>query len=155
VSLRIASARFPKDAATVRALLIEYATSLGFDLAFQGFEDELATLPGDYAPPLGALLLAWDGRRAAGCVALRALEPGVCEMKRLYVRPEWRRAGAGRRLAERILGEARRLGHARMRLDSVPSMQAAIALYRELGFREIGPYRFNPIAGTLFLEKAL
>jgi ribosomal protein S18 acetylase RimI-like enzyme len=151
--LKIVPARDPEDVPTVRVLLREYADALGVDLSFQDFDRELAELPGDYAPPGGALLLAWDGALPAGCVALRRLEPEVCEMKRLYVRPDFRGRGLGRRLAVAILDEARRIGYRRIRLDTLPSMGEARALYRALGFRPIAPYRANPIAGTAFLER--
>jgi ribosomal protein S18 acetylase RimI-like enzyme len=136
----------------VQCLFEEYAASLGVDLCFQGFEEELATLPGGYAPPHGRLLLAFWNEALAGCVALRQLEPGVCEMKRLYVRESFRSAGLGRILAQRIIDEARQSGYQRMRLDSLPSMVAALGLYRRLGFREIPPYRTNPVPGAIFLE---
>jgi GNAT superfamily N-acetyltransferase len=137
----------------VRELFREYADSLGVDLSFQGFEDELARLPGEYEPPRGAILLACEGDDAAGCVALRPLEPAcICELKRLYVRPASRAGGLGRALTLAAIDEARRLGYARMRLDTLPSMGAARRLYARLGFREIEPYRFNPIVGTQFLE---
>jgi putative acetyltransferase len=138
-----------------RELLQEYAASLGFNLEFQGFSEELATLPGSYAPPLGRLLLAWVGEEAAGCVALRPIEPGICEMKRLYVRPAFRGAGLGRRLAERVVREARDAGYGKMRLDTLPAMAGARALYQALGFRPIPPYRPNPIDGAVFLELTL
>jgi ribosomal protein S18 acetylase RimI-like enzyme len=139
----------------VRALLREYAGALPFALDFQGFEDELATLPGAYAPPRGALLAARDGDRLAGCVALRPIDDETCEMKRLYVRPEQRGSGLGRRLVEAIVDAARERGYRRMRLDTTPGMEAAQALYEELGFREIAPYAHNPVAGTRFLQLEL
>jgi putative acetyltransferase len=138
-----------------RQLFEEYAVSLGFSLCFQGFDKELAGLPGAYAPPGGRLLLAYRGEEVAGCVALRALQSGICEMKRLYVRPEYRASGVGRLLAERLIQEARTAGYKRMRLDSLPVMQSALRLYQKLGFQEIPPYTPNPLKGAVFLELQL
>jgi ribosomal protein S18 acetylase RimI-like enzyme len=148
-----------------RRLFREYEKSLGVDLCFQGFEQELASLPGSYAPPRGRLLLAIDDSggdgghgargRAVGCVALRPLGDDVCEMKRLYLRAAVRGRGVGRLLAERIMEEGRAIGYRAMRLDTLPMMTDAIAMYRRLGFREIDPYYPNPVAGTLYMERAL
>jgi len=139
-----------------RELFLEYAQSLGFSLCFQNFDKELAALPGDYAPPEGRLLLAEFEGQLAACVALHKLEPGICEMKRLYLRPRFRGKGLGRALADRIIAEARQIGYQRMRLDTVePVMKDAVAMYRKLGFKEIAPYCPNPIAGALYMELEL
>ncbi len=151
----VTEVRGPDELATIGGLFEEYAASLGIDLCFQGFEEELATLPGSYAPPSGRLLLARHGNEIAGCVALRRLEEEVCEMKRLYVRPAFRGHGVGRMLAEEVIREARIAGYSRMRLDTLPTMVISLALYRQLGFREIPPYRSNPVEGTFFLELQL
>ena len=140
------------DLDDVRGLLREYAESLSFPLDFQEFDREVAELPGAYAPPDGALFVARSGTEAVACVALRALSAGTCELKRLYVRPTARGGGLGRLLVEEALAEARRLGYRRVRLDTVPGMETAQALYERLGFREIRPYTTNPIAGARFLE---
>jgi putative acetyltransferase len=166
----IRAAQFPAEAETVRALFREYAADIGVDLCFQGFERELAELPGAYAAPTGALLLGIDGSgNACACVAVRSLPADggscgcgesnscggagrICEMKRLYVRPAARASGLGRRLAEQIVGEAARLGYERMRLDTLRTMSAARGLYRSLGFVEIPAYYANPIESAVYME---
>jgi len=141
----------PRDLDDVRALFGEYVDGLGVDLAFQDFQTELARLPGKYQPPEGRLLLAWNGTRTVGCIAMRPLDARTCEMKRLYLRPEARGQQLGRRLVERILREAREAGYARICLDTLPMMVSAQALYESLGFVPVDPYVFNPIPGTKFL----
>ena len=152
----LVQAECPAHVAQARELFQEYAQSLGVNLCFQNFEQELAGLPGHYAPPAGRLLLAdYDGR-LAGCVALHKWEDGVCEMKRLYLRPSFRGKGLGRAIAEKIIAEARSIGYQRMRLDTIePLMKDAVEMYCKLGFREIAPYRTNPIAGAMYMELQL
>jgi len=154
--LTFAQAKSPAQISQARELFLEYAQSLSFSLCFQNFDKELAGLPGDYAPPEGRLLLVeYDGQLAA-CVALHKLESRICEMKRLFLRREFRGKGLGRATAERIIAEARQIGYRRMRLDTVELvMTAAIAMYRKLGFKEIAPYRANPIAGAMYMELEL
>lgn len=154
--LSFSEAESPAQIAHARELFLEYAQSLGFSLCFQNFDKELAGLPGDYAPPDGRLLLAYDEDQLAGCVALHRLTSEICEMKRLYLRPQFRGKGRGRALADRIMTEARQIGYQRMRLDTVePVMKDAVAMYRKLGFKEIAPYCENPIAGALYMERQL
>lgn len=141
----------PASIEAARALFEEYQQALGVDLSFQGFATELETLPGEYAPPRGRLLLARADGAVVGCVAMRPLTSETCEMKRLYVRPQARAAGLGRQLAERVIAEARAIGYRRMCLDTLPTMAGAQRLYESLGFKNIPAYRHNPIAGTRFL----
>jgi len=143
------------DVETIRVLFLEYATWLRIDLCFQGFEEELQALPGKYAPPRGRLYLAHNGEQALGCIALRPFATDICEMKRLYVRDAARGFGLGRALAETVIADAQAMGYRSMRLDTLPAMNAAIGLYSALGFKEIAPYRENPVQGALFLELEL
>lgn len=152
----LVEARTPEDLAQVRRLFRAYADWLGIDLGFQGFEHELAELPGTYAPPAGRLVIARVGGEVVGCVGLRPLEPDVCEMKRLWVEPGFGGYGLGRALTERIVELAREIGYQRMRLDTFPErMPAAQHLYASLGFREIPPYYHNPYDGVMMLELEL
>ena len=150
--LRIHSAISVRELDQIRNLFIEYSNSLEFDLSFQDFQKELDDLPGDYAAPSGRLLLGFYDSDPAGCVALRRISDEICEMKRLFVRPQCRGLGIGKALATKVIEEAREIGYRRIRLDTVPAMQTAIELYVSLGFREIAPYRYNPIEGAKFLE---
>jgi putative acetyltransferase len=150
--MRIESADSPELIRVVRELFLEYSESLGVDLCFQGFAEELASLPGEYSRPAGRLLVMMDEQQAVGCLALRPISNTVCEMKRLYLRAAYRGKGAGRALIDALIGAAREIGYERMRLDTLPSMIKAIAIYRSLGFQEIPPYRVNPVAGASFLE---
>ena len=142
----------PEHADLARELFREYEASIGVDLEYQGFGAELAALPAPYVPPHGALLLAWIDDAPAGCVALRPLEPGIGEMKRLYVRPAFRASGLGRRLVGHIIQSARDAGCRALRLDTLASMDAAQALYRRLGFVEIPAYNRTHLPGTRFFE---
>jgi ribosomal protein S18 acetylase RimI-like enzyme len=153
--LVVAAAASREDLEDAHVLFREYAASLGFSLAFQGFERELAELPGRYAPPSGRLLLAREDGTLAGCVALRSLGDRICEMKRLFVRPAFHGRGIGRALARAIVDEGRSAGYEAMRLDTVSTMQAAIALYESFGFRDIPAYTENPHEGARFLELRL
>jgi ribosomal protein S18 acetylase RimI-like enzyme len=153
--LKIIPVTTKKQLMQIRRLFTEYADSLGFDLSFQNFEEELANLPGNYTPPEGCLLLAEYDGKAAGCFALRKLSDNICEGKRLYVRPEFRGLNIGRKLIEAVLTEARKIGYSSIRGDTAPSMQIAQALYASLGFREIEPYCYNPIEGAKFIELKL
>jgi GNAT superfamily N-acetyltransferase len=148
----IVAADRPELVEEARRLFTEYASGLGVDLCFQQFDQELAGLPGDYAPPRGALFLLEEEGRAVGCVAVRPLDAETAEMKRLYVQESARGRGQGRQLAEAALAFARRLGYRRMRLDTLPIMERAQVLYAELGFEDIPPYRANPVPGARFLE---
>ncbi|HJP93327.1 MAG TPA: GNAT family N-acetyltransferase [Pyrinomonadaceae bacterium] len=151
--MHIFPAETDEDIRNARMLFEEYAASLGISLCFQNFDHELATLPGDYAPTDGRLLLAADGDQLAGCVALRKHAHGVCEMKRLFLRPAYRGQGLGRVLVDSIIDEARKLGYTHMRLDTLPGrMDQAIALYRSVGFVEIAPYYENPVPDAKFME---
>jgi len=154
--VRIVQANTSDEIEQARSLFTEYAAGLGFSLCFQGFDKELAGLPGDYAPPGGRLLLAYDDEQVLGCIALRRHDDVTCEMKRLFLRPAARGKGAGRILVDQILAAAREIGYQRMVLDTVPgSMDKAIALYRSIGFREISAYYQSPVPGALFMELAL
>lgn len=153
--LAIVEARTAEQVAACRELFEEYQRGLGVTLCFQGFERELASLPGDYAPPRGALLLALDGLALAGCVALRPLAAEDAEMKRMYVRPAYRGAGLGRRLAREVISRARGMGYARIKLDTLPSLAEAQRLYSSLGFVDIPRYNDNPIERVRFMALEL
>ncbi|MDE1184716.1 GNAT family N-acetyltransferase [Paraburkholderia sp.] len=153
--IQIREARFPDDLDAVQTIFREYAASLGIDLGFQDFDAELAALPGKYASPDGTVLLATRDGELLGCVAMRPLDPDVCEMKRLYIRPAARGLALGRQLAVRICEAAERAGYSRIRLDTLPSMTAALQLYASLDFKPIPAYVFNPVEGTKYLERAL
>jgi ribosomal protein S18 acetylase RimI-like enzyme len=154
-SLTVLHATSSEQFEETRGLFKEYASSLGVDLCFQDFEHELKQLPGEYSEPNGCILVAYRDSVLVGCVALRPLTSEICEMKRMYVRPTFRGQGIGRILAQDVIKEARRRGYRKLRLDSLPTMREAQALYRSLGFTEISPYRPNPIQGAMFMELEL
>jgi putative acetyltransferase len=155
-NIEVIQTTLPEHIEQARELFLEYGRSLGFSLCFQNFDEELKSLPGDYGPPSGRLLLSQYADHAAGCIALRKLEGGICEMKRLYVRPGDRCHGLGKMLVERLITEARLIGYERMRLDTVQSaMKDAVALYRRMGFVEIAPYSDVPIESALWMELLL
>jgi GNAT superfamily N-acetyltransferase len=151
----IQKATLPEELPAIKRLFQEYADSLSFELDFQDFREELETLPGKYAPPLGTILVAKEKGETVGCVAVRPLDDGVCEMKRLYVKPSHRGKRLGRDLALAIIEEAKRLGYKTMRLDTVVEMKEASALYRTLGFRTIDAYCYNPLPSAMYFELKL
>ena len=151
--MEIRTAQSPDDFATGKRLFLEYAETLGFSICFQNFEQELANIHRQYAPPEGCLLLVNSGRETVGCAGVRRWENDLAELKRMYLRPAYRGGGQGRQLLNTALEQARELGYRRIRLDTLPTMVAAIALYREAGFYDIPAYRENPFEGTLYLEK--
>jgi putative acetyltransferase len=154
--MKFVQAESPEEIEIARELFREYAAGLNIDLCFQNFDQEVDGLPGNYAPPAGRLLLAIEDEQVAGCIALRPFGDGNCEMKRLYVRPEFRGQGLGKKLVRTLIDVARPLGYRRMLLDTLPGkMDQAIALYRSFGFREIAPYYDNPVQGALFMELQL
>ncbi|HSQ23047.1 MAG TPA: GNAT family N-acetyltransferase [Pyrinomonadaceae bacterium] len=154
--MNLTQAKTSEQIEIARTLFREYSAWVEIDLCFQNFEEELAELPGDYAPPDGRLLLALHNAQAAGCVALRKIGEGICEMKRLFVREAFRGHGLGRKLVETAIDEAKQIGYERMRLDTLPpKMNDAIALYRSFGFKEIAPYYNNPVPGAKFMELTL
>jgi ribosomal protein S18 acetylase RimI-like enzyme len=150
--IQISPASQTSEVEIVQGLFREYADSLGVDLCFQGFEKELAGLPGDCAPPDGHLYLVYAEGKPAACVGLRKIADGICEMKRLYVRPLHRGRGIGRQLVLQLIEDARALGYTKMRLDTLPSMKRAQELYSAMGFKPIEPYRPKPVPGAKFLE---
>ncbi len=155
-AMKLIQVESQEEVRKARGLFEEYSAWLGLNLCFQNFDRELAELPGEYVPPDGRLFLATENQEMAGCIALRKIGEGVCEMKRLYVRPAFRGTGLGRKLTERVIETAREIGYERMRLDTLPGkMDRAIALYRSLGFRNIEPYYNNPVEGAAFMELLL
>ena len=155
VPVKIIPAETPAHFEIARTLFCAYAAGLSVDLAFQHFAGEVRDLPGRYAPPAGVLLLAFVAEEPAGCGAMRDLGNQICEMKRLYVLPEFRGTGLGLTLAHELIAAANKIGYRAMRLDTLPEMRSAHKLYQSLGFREIAPYCLNPIEGTRFMELQL
>lgn len=155
MTIRISEARWPADRATVEAIFREYVASLSEDITFQDFESEFAGLPGKYARPTGVVLIAREGDKVAGAIACRMVEPGVCEMKRLYVRPAFRGRGLARDLANELIEDARARGYRTMLLDTLASMTSARALYRDLGFVPTQPYYDNPLPGVMYMALEL
>jgi putative acetyltransferase len=153
--MNIIHVQTPQHVEEIRSLFREYEQFLNVDLCFQGFEAELAGLPGRYGPPAGALLMALDGEYAAGCVALREIDEGVCEMKRLYIRPGYRGDGLGRQLAQTIIDQAISLGYTLMRLDTLDTLKQAMGLYSSFGFTKTAPYYDNPLEGVVYWELPL
>jgi putative acetyltransferase len=153
--MQIKEAHSGEHLAAIRELFVEYAKAIQVDLCFQNFDRELTELPGRYAPPEGRLLLALDGKITAGCVALRKIGDGICEVKRLYVRPAFRGQGLGRTLAQTVIATAKGIGYKCLRLDTLSSMKEAIALYESLGFQRIAPYYANPSGCAVFMELKL
>jgi putative acetyltransferase len=153
--LQVTQAQSADEIDIVRSLMREYQQRLGVDLSFQGFAAELDALPGSYAPPSGRLLLAWHEQAPVGCVALQRIDASRAEMKRLYVPPSARGLGVGRKLVAQLLSDAQAIGYSEVVLDTLPTMSEAQRLYRQFGFRDIEPYRPNPIAGTRYLGKML
>jgi ribosomal protein S18 acetylase RimI-like enzyme len=154
--MKLIQVQSAQEVSRARELFEEYAAWLGLNLCFQNFDNELAELPGEYVPPSGRLFLAIENDQVAGCVAVRKIGEGICEMKRLYVRPAFRGLGLGRILTEKIIEAAREIGYACMRLDTLPGkMDQAIAMYRSLGFKNIEPYYNNPVVGAAFMELEL
>ncbi|MDH4123707.1 MAG: GNAT family N-acetyltransferase [Thermoplasmata archaeon] len=153
IALRFAESE--EDMLRIRELFLEYASSLGFSLGFQNFDDDIMNLPGKYGRPKGRLILALDDEEIVGCVALREFDKDICELKRLYVKKESRGKGIGKLLTEKVIDEAISIGYSRMRLDTIDNMTQAMTLYRSMGFKEINAYRENPIEGARYFELIL
>ena len=141
-----------QDFADAKDLFLEYANSLNFELCFQNFENEISDLPAQYSEPTGCIILCYKDDKPIGCVGLRKFAEGICEMKRLYLKNEARGKGIGRVLAEKVIEKAKELGYKKMQLDTIETMKEAISLYKSMGFKEISPYRFNPVKGVIYME---